>query len=507
MTKKKNILFFMCDQLNPYVLSPYRENMAITPTYQELADEGIVFKNAYCNNPLCVPSRMSMMTGQYAVQNGIYDNGSVLNSEIPCFTHHLINAGYQTVLSGKMHFIGADQSHGFQERLTTDIYPAEISWIANWQRNDKPIPLNNEQNTSKEFTSMIRGSILGNDKPEWNRCQQYDELTTFKALEWLRKRKLRSCETPFFLCVSLTNPHNPYVANEKLLDLYNDREIPMPDVASIPYEKLDNLNDKWLQEGGQYLGETQTEDIRKARRNYFAQATYTDQKLKQVIDGLKETGVYEDTWIIVSSDHSDMIGERGLFTKKHFCEHSIRVPLIIKPPVAIPSKDVETKVSLIDIFPTLLDMAGISDCDQQGESLLFISRENKTRSRDIISEITSEGIRAPVLVIINHNHKYVNIYNPYTKNDDELLFDMSSDPDELTNLAQDKSEKNQSLLASMREKMLKHNWHGEELYNKVCKSQKERNIVKDAIEYSGESWSYQPIISDVDDESIYRRTW
>ncbi|MCF6177196.1 MAG: sulfatase-like hydrolase/transferase [Victivallaceae bacterium] len=495
----------MCDQLNPYVLSPYRENMAITPTYQQLADEGIVFKNAYCNNPLCVPSRMSMMIGQYAVQNEIYDNGSVLNSETPCFTHHLISAGYQTVLSGKMHFIGADQSHGFQERLTTDIYPAEISWIPNWQVDDKPIPFKKKGHRSQEAISNLRRSFFVNDKPEWNKFQQYDELATFKALEWLRKRKLRSCETPFFLCVSLTNPHNPYVANKKLFDLYKDREIPMPDVPYLAYEKLDNLNDKWLQDGSQYFDDRHTDDVRKARKNYFAQSTFTDQKLKQLIDGLKETGEYEDTWIIVTSDHSDMIGERGLFTKKHFCEQSIRVPLIIKPPTAVEHKKIETNVSLIDIFPTLLDMAGISDSSHDGESLLSISQENKARNREVISEITSEGIRAPILIIIDNNHKYVNIYNPYTKQDEELLFDMKSDSAELINLSQDKSGKNQNIIGTMRRKALKHNWNGEKLYKQICQSQKERKFVRNAMAQSGGSWSFQPEVSDIDDELIYRR--
>ena len=132
--KPPNILILMADQMTPRVLSAYGGQVAKTPTIDRLAREGVVFENAYCNSPLCAPSRYALMSGQLPSATGGYDNAAEFAADTPTFAHYLRAAGYLTLLSGKMHFCGADQLHGFEERLTTDIYPADFGWTPDWSR-------------------------------------------------------------------------------------------------------------------------------------------------------------------------------------------------------------------------------------------------------------------------------------------------------------------------------------------------------------------------------------
>ena len=129
-----NILILMADQLTPGALAAYGNRVTRTPNIDALAANGVVFESAYCNSPLCAPSRYALMSGKLPSRTGGYDNAAALSSEAVTYAHYLRHAGYRTILSGKMHFCGADQLHGFEERLTTDIYPADFGWTPDWQR-------------------------------------------------------------------------------------------------------------------------------------------------------------------------------------------------------------------------------------------------------------------------------------------------------------------------------------------------------------------------------------
>ena len=134
---RPNIVYIMADQMSAPLLKIYNEHSVIkTPNLNRLAAEGVVFESAYCNSPLCAPSRFTMVTGQLPSKIGGYDNAADLPSDIPTYAHYLRKEGYHTALSGKMHFCGADQLHGFEERLTSDIYPGDYGWSVNW---DEPV--------------------------------------------------------------------------------------------------------------------------------------------------------------------------------------------------------------------------------------------------------------------------------------------------------------------------------------------------------------------------------
>jgi len=128
MAKRPNLLFIMADQLAPQVLPAYGHPRARTPHLDRLAEEGVVFENAYCNFPLCAPARFSLLSGRLPSRIDTFDNAAEFSASVPTFHHYLRLAGYRTCLAGKMHFIGPDQLHGYEERITTDVYPANFMW-------------------------------------------------------------------------------------------------------------------------------------------------------------------------------------------------------------------------------------------------------------------------------------------------------------------------------------------------------------------------------------------
>ncbi len=132
--KRPNFLILMADQLTARALPAYGNQVAKTPHIDRLADAGVVFDSFYCNSPLCAPSRFSSLSGRQVSAIGAYDNAAEFAAQVPTYAHYLRRAGYRTVLSGKMHYCGADQLHGFEERLTTDIYPADFGWTPDWNR-------------------------------------------------------------------------------------------------------------------------------------------------------------------------------------------------------------------------------------------------------------------------------------------------------------------------------------------------------------------------------------
>src|SRR5499433_4284308 len=135
--KRPNILLVMFDQMSPQSLPAYGHPLVQAPNLRRLADAGVVFDSAYCNAPLCAPARFSLMAGQLPSRIGAYDNAAEFPSTIPTFAHHLRALGYRTCLSGKMHFVGPDQLHGFEERVTTDMYPGDFGWTPTWDQPEK----------------------------------------------------------------------------------------------------------------------------------------------------------------------------------------------------------------------------------------------------------------------------------------------------------------------------------------------------------------------------------
>jgi choline-sulfatase len=176
MPSSPNILFLMADQLTPRVLQPYGGSVCRTPHIERLGRDGVVFENAYCNHPICAPSRSAFVSGRLPSRIGSYDNASELPSTVPTFAHYLRDMGYHTCLAGKMHFIGADQLHGFEDRVTSDVYPADFSWTADWSLDAEAwLP----------YYHYSMRAVL--DAGPWRRSvnTEYDEEVAVEAVRWL----------------------------------------------------------------------------------------------------------------------------------------------------------------------------------------------------------------------------------------------------------------------------------------------------------------------------------
>jgi choline-sulfatase len=162
---KPNILYIMADQLAAPLLKIHDSQSVIqTPNIDHLAETGVVFDKAYCNSPLCAPSRFCMVTGQLPSKVGAYDNASHLSPDIPTYAHYLRREGYETTLAGKMHFVGPDQLHGFENRLTSDIYPGDFGWAVNWDDPDKRLEWYHNMSSVLQAGPCVRSNQLDYDE-------------------------------------------------------------------------------------------------------------------------------------------------------------------------------------------------------------------------------------------------------------------------------------------------------------------------------------------------------
>ena len=259
-----NLLVVMYDQLTPGFLGCYGNDAAKSPTIDRLASEGVVFDAAYTNSPLCTPARYCMMTGQLPSTTHGYDNAAYLASTIPTFAHYLRASGYRTVLSGKMHFVGPDQLHGFEERRTTDIYPADFGWTPDWRAPDERIDwwYHNMDSVTNAGTAEVTNQLL------------FDDEVGYHAQRALHDLARAADDRPWLLVASFTHPHDPYVTRREYWDRYEDVDIPMPvtsadDVDSDPHTvRLRGVSDM-------QRSTITDEHVRNARRAYLGNISCT----------------------------------------------------------------------------------------------------------------------------------------------------------------------------------------------------------------------------------------
>ncbi|KAI7003580.1 choline-sulfatase, partial [Hortaea werneckii] len=319
--QKPNILYIMADQLAAPQLKAYNKDSQIkTPNIDKLAEKSVVFDSAYCNSPLCAPSRMSMITGQLPSKIGAYDNASPIPEDTPTYAHYLRNAGYECVLGGKMHFIG-EQLHGYEYRLTPDIYPGDLGWSVNWDDPYTRLEWYHNSASILQAGPCVRSNQL-----------DYDEEVMYKAKQFLFDHVRKPAGSrPFCLTVSLTHPHDPYTIERKYWDMYEDVDIDMPKV-DIPKDQQDSHSRRL-----QYVCDLEQydftpEQIKKAKRAYYGAVSYVDDCIGKLLETLKDCGLDDNTIVVFSGDHGDMLGERGLWYKMSYFESSVRVPMLFSYP-------------------------------------------------------------------------------------------------------------------------------------------------------------------------------
>ncbi len=422
-----NFVIVMADQLTAPAVGAYGNSVALTPYIDRLAQQGVLFENAYCNSPLCAPARFSMMSGQLPSHIGAYDNASEFPARIPTFAHYLRDLGYQTCLSGKMHFIGPDQLHGFEERLTTDIYPADFGWTPDWEAKDQRVDW-----WCHNLSSVTQAGIA-----ETTNQLEFDDEVGHQTIQKIYQLARRGDKRPFLLTASFTHPHDPYAARKAYWDRYNKDAIDLPNVPAMTYGDLDphsqRIHDLCA------MGETEInqEDIRNARHAYYASTSYIDDWLGRIVGTLEDSGLMENTVVIFISDHGDMLGERGLWYKMVFFEGAMRIPMIISAPGRFRANRISNNVSLLDLLPTLVELASPQDAAVEyadhidGRSLVpLLSGDFSGDCDEAVGEMLCEGAIAPCMMIKRGRYKFI-----HSDPDPDQLFDVIKDPNELHNLS------------------------------------------------------------------------
>ncbi|TLY50171.1 MAG: choline-sulfatase [Gammaproteobacteria bacterium] len=478
MPARPNLLILMADQLTAGALPAYGGKVAKTPHLDELADAGVVFESFYCNSPLCAPSRCSWLAGQLPSKIGAYDNAAELAAQVPTFAHYLRGAGYRTVLSGKMHFCGPDQLHGFEERLTTDIYPADFGWTPDWTRFDE------RPGWYHTMDSVIKaGPCTRTNQTD------FDDEVVFAARQKLFDIARGKDRRPFCLVVSMTHPHDPYVIPEPYWNRYRDSEIDLPRVTERELDE-DPHSRRLRHVIGLTLAQPNETQIRAARRAYLGAVSYVDDQIGSLLATLRQARLAANTVIMVLADHGDMLGERGLWYKMNFFENACRIPLIVHAPERFLPHRVSESASLLDILPTLVDLAS------EGEALAYAAPidgrsllpalEGGAGPGQVVGEYLAEGAVAPIVMIRRGRYKFV-----HSAGDPDQLYDLTADPDERVNLSSRAD--CAAIVAEFRAEVARR-WALDEIHQAVLASQRRRHLVYAALrEGCYRPWDHQPL--------------
>jgi choline-sulfatase len=473
MSGQPNILILMADQLSSSALRAYGNRVAKTPHIDKLARAGVVFESFYCNSPLCAPSRFSFLAGQLPSRIGGYDNAAELPAAVPTFAHYLRHAGYQTALSGKMHFCGPDQLHGFEERLTTDIYPADFGWTPDWNRFEERPGWYHTMDSVTQAGPCTRTNQI-----------DFDDEVVFAARRKLFDIARGKDRRPFCLVVSMTHPHDPYVTPQEYWDRYAGVDIDMP---RNPQPAEDPHSRRLRHVIGLENAAITPEQVRMARRAYYGSVSYVDDQVGSLMAALGDARLDRNAVVMVLADHGDMLGERGLWYKMSFFEPACRIPLIVHAPGRFAARRVTGSASLLDILPTLVELGGGKTAyaaQPDGRSLVS-ALEGGPHADEVIGEYLAEGAIAPLVMIRRGRLKF--IHSPV---DPDQLFDLGADPDELVNLAAQPDMAN--CIKEFRDEVAAR-WRLEELHAAVRASQKRRHFVYSALRQGRYTpWDFQP---------------
>lgn len=457
MSSRPNVLLILADEHAPQFSGIYGHSIVRSPNLDRLGAEGVVFDGAYCNSPICVPSRMSLMTGRLPSSDGVYDNASPLRSDTVTWAHLLRSIGYDVVLAGKQHFVGPDQLHGFRAQISHDLHASALHPIYRWDDGVSP--------ANKPWHHLR--TIGPGTTPEL----EVDDDVEAKSVDYIRSKA--DSDEPWVLVSSYIAPHFPFVAPQKYWDMYDPDAVDMP---HIPTGHLDEQHPLYRRLRSTFgLDDVSEEQIRRARAAYYALVTYLDDKVGRLLQTLEETGQADNTIVVFTADHGEMLGEHGLWRKSTFYEHSARVPLVMRwPGVVGGGRRVPEAVSLVDFVATLLEVADVEPTRPlDGTSLTTLMSGSDPGWKDeAISEYVAHGILGPTAMLRRGKYKF-----NYIHGETPELYDLEADPGEFTNLAGDEAYR--AIVAEMQAALLSR-WDAAGLDQEVRRSQTDRMLIRRA---------------------------
>jgi len=410
---------------------------AWTPNFDRLAAGGVVFTDAYCQMPLCTPSRICLLTGREVRRCGAWNNGSVLRPELPTLPRAFAEAGYETCLVGKMHLGGSLQFAGFQHRPYGD-----LTGKTGHQRE----PIDSPEANSMRMRTLGAG-ITG--IPE---SLIQDEIVAHETVAFFREHQHAHPDQPWFLCASFSRPHFPLTAPRRYFERYWPNGVTEPKVGPMG-DAYNHPMSVGMRRGFQAEAISHDEMMR-ARAAYFACVSYLDEVIGDLFLRLERDGLLENTIIVYTTDHGEMAGEHGVWWKNGWYEGCTRVPLIISHPEQRrgenPPHKCRTPVGLVDIFPTLCALAGVESPEGlDGADLSGTVRgEAQTPERPIFCDaLTPRWGRGTEFRMIRWQHyKYVRF-----RDATPLFFDLKTDPGEQHNLVNTASGEDKEALEKLQE--------------------------------------------------------
>jgi choline-sulfatase len=431
---RPNLLVIVSDEHDAAVTGCYGHPTVKTPHLDRLAQGGTVFERAYCTSPICVPSRLSFLTGRYPHDVGAWDNGSALDSRVPTWGHFLGRAGYETVICGRTHFNGADRLHGFDRRLSDDL----PSWYSTGPRAPSRTA---DARRTRPHVAITRASEDESDA-YMLRHDTHDATVAALCRDFLTQKAAAPRDRPWLLYCGLIHPHFPLVAPRAYLDLYDPSTVRLPptwdEALAAQHPAIQQLrrglaNDVPLTD----------EAVRRAMAAYWALVTLVDERIGTILECLDGSPLRENTVVLYTSDHGDTAGHHGLWQKHCFYEPAVRVPLLLRLPPSLRANRgpggglpprVEGNVSLLDLLPTLLELA-----DQPipthlpGRSLLSVASSATTgadAARPVFAELHSEGTLSAAYMVKRGAFKYCHYVGSRPQ-----LFNTQDDPLERDDLS------------------------------------------------------------------------
>jgi choline-sulfatase len=411
---KSNVLILCSDEHARSALGCQGHPVVKTPTLDALAARGTRFAKAYTPSPICIPARASLATGLLVHETRCWSSAEPYHGQIESWMHRLRARGHPVTSIGKLHFRSGGDDHGFDEEIEP-MYLANdgIGWPQGLLRDPMP--------AYDEVTQLAAEAGPGESS-----YTEYDRRVTARARDWLRAAP-RTSDRPWALFVSFISPHYPLTAPRAFFDLYEGLEIPEPVGATPAHPVLREMIRFW-----DYDRHFDVDTRRLARRCYYGLCSFLDHNIRQVLQALEDSGQAGETTVISISDHGEMLGNHGMWTKSVMYEESVGIPLIMTGP-GIGIGVNHTPVSLTDIAATVETAVGSvpppANGDWAGRPLqTFIDEPEPDRA--ILSEYHDGGSPTGIFMLRAGRWKLV----LYAGGHPAQLFDLETDPDELLDL-------------------------------------------------------------------------
>jgi len=432
---KPNILVICSDEHHPHLTSYGGHPYVKTPNLDKLAERGTVFERAYCNSPVCTPSRMSFITGKYVNQIDNWFIGIPLDRKEITWPKRLQQAGIPSTMLGKMDFCGEYQDGGFgdykiiEKRGAYETYPRTsplLSRLNGYVRADKREHIIH----SGIRKDMVTDGRNGHDDELG--FYDHDRIVTEWACDYIRGKSDKKAEGPWALYVGLLYPHWPYTVPKKYFDMYYSDKIEMPYDFKVPLNPALHPEVANFQKA-QNLTDLTDEDIKRTLAAYYGMVSCMDEMTGQILLELEQGGLMENTCVIYTSDHGESLGEHGLFYKQCSYEGAVGVPLVMAGPGIPKGNVIKEPVSLVDLYPTIMDVAGLeTEKDRPGTSWKKIARGEVPAPNIVFSEYHGNFFRKDWYMLTDSEYKYT-----FYVGDRPTLFHMRQDPMEMNDLALD----------------------------------------------------------------------